>query len=129
MGQVKVYASRAALAEKRAALSAAIQGALVEALALPADKCFQRFIGLEAEDFVYPADRGPYYTIVEISMFEGRAVETKKALVRALFTRIEQEAGIAPHAVEITLFETPRHHWGIRGKCGDELALSYKVDV
>jgi phenylpyruvate tautomerase PptA (4-oxalocrotonate tautomerase family) len=129
MGQVKVYASKQALAEKRAALSAAIHEALVEALALPADKCFQRFIGLDAEDFVYPADRGPHYTIIEISMFEGRSVETKKALIRALFTRIEREAGIAPHSVEITVFETPRASWGIRGKCGDELALSYKVDV
>jgi phenylpyruvate tautomerase PptA (4-oxalocrotonate tautomerase family) len=129
MAQVKIYGEKAALAEKRALLSAAIQGALVEALALPADKCFQRFIGLDAEDFMYPADRGPHYTVVEISMFEGRAVDTKKALIRALFARIEREAGIVPHAVEITIFETPRQNWGIRGKCGDELALSYKVDV
>jgi len=31
--------------------------------------------------------------------------------------------------VEITLFETPRHHWGIRGKLGDALSLSYPVGV
>src|SRR5262245_38483473 len=129
MAQVKIYGLETALAEKRALLSAAIQGALVEALALPADKCFQRFIGLDADDFVYPADRGAHYTILEISMFEGRSTEAKKALIRALFARIEREAGIAPHAVEITIFETPRHSWGIRGKCGDELELSYKVEV
>ena len=31
--------------------------------------------------------------------------------------------------IEITVFETPKHCWGIRGKTGDELALSYKVEV
>jgi phenylpyruvate tautomerase PptA (4-oxalocrotonate tautomerase family) len=129
MAQVKIYGGRSALAEKRSALSAAIHGALVEALALPADKCFQRFIALDPGEFVYPTDRGPYYTIIEISMFEGRTTEAKKALIRTLFTRIDREAGIAPHSVEITLFETPRSHWGIRGMCGDELALPYKVDV
>jgi phenylpyruvate tautomerase PptA (4-oxalocrotonate tautomerase family) len=129
MAQVKIYGFKSALAEKRERLSAAVHAALVDALAVPEDKCFQRFIGLEPGEFVYPADRGPHYIILEISMFEGRSTETKKALIRALFARIEREVGIAPHSVEITLFETPRQHWGIRGKCGDELALSYKVDV
>jgi hypothetical protein len=31
--------------------------------------------------------------------------------------------------LEITIFETPRANWGIRGKPGDELALGYRVDV
>jgi Tautomerase enzyme len=42
---------------------------------------------------------------------------------------IEQRCGIAPQDVEITVFETPRANWGIRGVPGDELALGYKVDV
>ena len=32
-------------------------------------------------------------------------------------------------AVEITIFETPRGHWGIRGLPGDELDLNYTVQV
>jgi len=31
--------------------------------------------------------------------------------------------------VEITITETPRSNWGIRGLPADELELSYKVDV
>jgi hypothetical protein len=31
--------------------------------------------------------------------------------------------------IEITLFETPRENWGIRGLPGDELSLNYKVQV
>jgi len=129
MAQVKVYGLKAALAEKRALLSAAIHGALVEELGLPQDKRFQRFVGLDPGDFLYPPDRGPCYVVIEISLFEGRSTEVKKALIRSLFARIDRGAGIVPHAVEITIFETPRHNWGIRGVCGDELALSYRVDV
>jgi len=31
--------------------------------------------------------------------------------------------------VEITLSETPRHNWAIRGAAGDELDLDYRVEV
>lgn len=40
-----------------------------------------------------------------------------------------REAGIDPENVEITIFETPKQNWEIRGMCGDELALGYKVNV
>jgi hypothetical protein len=31
--------------------------------------------------------------------------------------------------VEITITETPKYNWGIRGMIGDELKLNYKVEV
>lgn len=99
------------------------------ALAYPAEKRFHRFIGLEPEDFIYPADRGPDYTIIEVSMFEGRSEGAKRALIRELFTRLEAEAGLKPHSVEITITETPKVNWGIRGMNAEDLALGYRVDV
>ncbi len=62
-------------------------------------------------------------------MFEGRSVEAKKRLINLIFKNIEREVGIRPKDLEITIFETPKHNWGIRGKPGDELSLDYKVDV
>lgn len=62
-------------------------------------------------------------------MFEGRSVEAKKALIRALYERVPAATGIAPQDIEITLFEMPRHAWGIRGLPGDEIGLNYKVEV
>ena len=62
-------------------------------------------------------------------MFEGRSVETRKQLIRLLFERLQARLGIAPEDVEITITLTPRHDWGIRGLPGDELGLSYKVEV
>lgn len=129
MAQIKVYGLHDHLNMKRQAISNAIHRAAREALGLPEEKRFHRFIGLAAEDFVYPGDRSRHYTIIEVSMFEGRTVETKKAFIRLLFTYLEGGCGIAPQDVEITITETPQHNWGIRGVPADELALTYKVEV
>jgi phenylpyruvate tautomerase PptA (4-oxalocrotonate tautomerase family) len=128
MAQVTIYGRRDHFDQHRPRLSETIHQCLVEALALPPDKRFQRFIGLATEDFLYPPDRSEQYTIIEISMFEGRTTETKKQLIRLLFARLAANLQIAPQDVEITIFETPRAHWGIRGQLGDELHLNYTVE-
>ena len=128
MAQVIVYGLKGHLEEVRAELSDAIHGCLVDALGLPTDKMFQRFVGLEPGDFIYPTDRTKRYTILEVSMFEGRSKEVKKQLIRLLFERCGA-LGIEKNDLEITIFETPKHNWGIRGVPGDELDLSYKVEV
>lgn len=129
MAQVKIYGLRSSLAPRRAALSDAIHAALMEGFGLPEEKRFQRFIMLEREEFIFPADRSERYTILEIACFEGRSPEAKKRLINLLFTFAAERAGIGPQDLEITIFETPRGNWGIRGRPGDELALSYKVEV
>lgn len=129
MAQVKVYGRADQLRPMRTVLSDAIHACVVEALAYPPDKRFHRFFPLEAEDFIFPADRSPRYTIIEISMFEGRSVAARKQLIRSLFERIRREIGIDPQDLEITISETPRANWGIRGQPGDELGLGYKVEV
>lgn len=128
MAQIKIYGLKSALEGRRDAISDAIHGAVMEHLGLPREKRFHRFLALEPEDFVFPADRSASYLILEISMFEGRAVDTKKALIRGLFANLGA-LGLAASNVEITIFETPRSNWGIRGKPGDELGLSYTVEV
>ncbi len=129
MAQVKVYGHRHHLQRVRGALADAIHASLMDALELPPDKRFHRFLPLEEGMFDHPADRTDAYTIVEISMFEGRSVAAKKRLIRLLFEHVERECGIAPADLEITITETPRHNWGIRGVPGDELALTYTVEV
>jgi len=129
VAQIRIYGERAHLNGRRQALSDAIHACMMEALALPPEKRFHRFLPLEREDFIYPADRSERYTIIEISMFAGRSVEAKKRLIRLLFARLEAACGVAPNDVEITITETPRENWGIRGLPGDELGLSYTVTV
>ncbi len=129
MAQVKIYAERGHLSATRQQLSDTIHGCLMDALSLPQDKRFHRFLALEQDDFVHPADRSGAYTILEISMFEGRTPEAKRRLLTLLMDRIPKEVGVSAQDLEITLFETPKANWGIRGSIGDQLALNYKVSV
>ena len=129
MAQIKIYGTREHLNAVKARLSDVIHSCVVDALSYPPDKRAQRFLQLDPSDFYYPPGRSERYTIIEISMFEGRSVEAKKHLIRLLFERICGQFDLAPQDVEITIFETPRHNWGIRGVPGDELELNYRVDV
>jgi phenylpyruvate tautomerase PptA (4-oxalocrotonate tautomerase family) len=129
MAQVKIYGNRQRLDPNKQVLSDAIHASVVDALNYPVEKRFHRFMLLDEDDFIYPPDRSQDYTILEISMFAGRSVEAKKKLIRLLYQHIGESCGIAANDLEITIFETPKENWGIRGKPGDELALGYRVDI
>lgn len=129
MAQIKIYGLKSTFREKRDSISEAIHQSVIGALLYPPEKKFQRFIALDKEDFIYPSDRSSNYIIIEISMFDGRSAEAKKLLIRQLYQNISALCGISGQDIEITIFETPKQNWGIRGIPGDELALSYKVEV
>ena len=129
MAQIKIYGIREHLEPIKAKLSDAIHSCVVDALQFPRDKRAHRFFSMDGSDFYYPASATARYTIVEISMFEGRSVDTKKALIRLLFERIGAQCDRLPNEIEVTISETPRHNWGFRGLPGDEVGLSYKVEL
>lgn len=129
MGQIKVFGLKDTLAPIKETLSSAIHAAVVEAFQYPQEKKFHRFFPMEKEDFYFGSDRTENYIIIEISVFEGRSVEAKKKLIHLLYEKIGHACGISAQDVEITIFETPKHNWGIRGIPGDELILSYQVGV
>lgn len=129
MSQIKIYGLREHLDPAKARMSDVIHSCVVDALSFPQDKRAHRFFGLDHEDFYSPAGRTERYTIVEISMFEGRSVEAKKTLIRLLFERMQSDLDLNPADLEITITETPKHNWGFRGQTGDEIGLNYKVEV
>jgi len=129
MAQIKIYGERKHLIAHRQALSDTIHQVSREVLSLPENKRFHRFIALDAEDLIHPEDRSGAYTIVEISLFEGRNGATKRRLLEQLMAMIADRVGISVQDIEITLFETPKANWGIRGQIADELKLNYKVEV
>lgn len=129
MSQIKIYGLRAHLQSKRELLSDTLHACIAEAFQYPLNKRAHRFFYLDQEDFFYPEGRSEQYTIIEISLFEGRSIASKKNLYSLIFERFEQELKIAPNDVEITLTETPLYNWGLRGLPADELVLDYKVQV
>jgi phenylpyruvate tautomerase PptA (4-oxalocrotonate tautomerase family) len=129
VGQIKIYGLSEHLDPIKGKLSDVIHSCVVDALQFPRDKRAHRFFPMEAGNFYYPASASPRYIIIEIGMFEGRSVDTKKALIRLLFERITKECDRLPSEIEVTITETPRHHWGIRGLPGDEVGLPYTVEI
>jgi 4-oxalocrotonate tautomerase family enzyme len=129
MAQIKIYGLKEQLNPIKSQLSDVIHSCVVDTLSFPKDKRAHRFFPLEGEDFYYPEGRTQRYTIIEISMFEGRSIEAKKKLIHLLFERIQHTLGVRPEDVEITITETPKHNWGFRGQTGDEISLNYKVEV
>ena len=129
MSQIKIYGLREHLEPVRARLSDAIHSCVVDALKFPPEKRAHRFFHMERADFYYPASASEKYTIIEISMFEGRSMETKKNLIRLIFERVCGGADRKPNEVEVTITETPKCNWGFRGMPGDEVGLTYTVEV
>ena len=125
MAQFKIYGNLDFLRASSSTISAAIHRASVQSLGLPVAKRFHRFIPLEEWQFVYPPDRTSSYIIIEVTMFAGRSIDMKKAFYAALLRNLHDDCGIKPSDIEMTIIETPRHDWLVRGVPGDELSLPY----
>ncbi|OZG72816.1 tautomerase family protein [Hahella sp. CCB-MM4] len=127
---IVIYGIKEYLNPIKAQLSDAIHQCMQDVLGMPEDKRAHRFIPMEKEDFYYPGGRSDAYTVIEINMMEGRKVETKKLLIKSLFSTIGQRLDIQPVDIEIMIKEQPPHCWGFRGMTGDEVTdLKYQVNV
>jgi len=129
MAQIKIYGIKDKLNAVKMQLSDVIHECIVEALQFPKDKRAHRFFPLEKENMIYPSGRTDAYTIIEITMIEGREIETKKKLIRLLFDNIQEKIGITHQDIEICIYENPTCNWGFRGMHGDEIKLNYKINV
>ena len=127
MTQISVTGQRHVLVPIRERFSEVLHAAAVDVLGLPPGKRFHRFFPMGPEDFPTPPGRSERYTIIEVRLFAGRTVATKKAFYARLYADAAQ-LGIEPVDLEIAMVETPRHDWAIRGLPGDELALAYEVE-
>ncbi|MFB7798634.1 tautomerase family protein [Isoptericola sp. NPDC056134] len=127
MVQVKIYGNRRVWGQRRAEVSDALHAALVGAWKIPEDKRFHRFLLLDDGDLVAP--RSDDYLLIEIVAFIGRTREAKRELIRRVYDDVAPALRVATDDVELVVIESPAESWGIRGRSGDELSLSYKVDV
>lgn len=127
---IVIYGIKENLNPMKAKLSDVIHGCMQNVLGMPEDKRAHRFMPMDKADFYYPGGRTDAYTVIEINMMAGRKPETQKALIKAIFTNIENQLGIAPVDVEIVIKEQAPYQWGFRGMTGDEVSdLKYKVNV
>lgn len=107
-----------------------VHQALVQAFGIPDNDRFQRLYELPSSNFEAPPDRSDNVTIVEITMFKGRSLKTKKELYQNIVENLGKKPGINGHDVMIILLEPPLENWGIRGgKPASEIDFEFKIDV
>ena len=129
MSQIKIFGIDKELIPIREKLSSVMHSCVMDALGMPENKRAHRFMPMEKENFFMPKGRTDAYTIIEISMIEGRTHETKKKLIRLLFDKIQEQIGISHMDLEICIYENPACNWGFRGMHGDEIKLNYEINV
>lgn len=130
MPQAKIYGIREHLVPVRDAMSEAVNESISVAFSFPRERRLQRFFPMDREDFIYPPhERSERYTIIEIETFEGRSKEILKQLVREIYDRVPAATGIAPRDLDVIISEQPKHAWGLMGEPGDEIKLTYKVEI
>jgi phenylpyruvate tautomerase PptA (4-oxalocrotonate tautomerase family) len=130
MPQAKIYGIREHLTPVRDAMSEAVNESISVAFSFPRERRLQRFFPMDRADFIYPPhERSERYTIIEIETFEGRSKEILKTLVREIYERVPAATGIAPRDLDVIISEQPKHAWGLMGEPGDEIKLTYKVEI
>ena len=116
--------------EKRA-LVEAVRAALSEALKAPDEDPVVRLAEYPREQFSlpYPDRRSDRYTLVEVTMFAGRSMDTKRRLYDAIVRRLAA-LNVPSNDVLIVLHEPPMENWGVDGGTpASEVDVGFKVDI
>ena len=106
-------------AHKRA-MAEGVYEALREAFKIPENDKFVVIHEHDKSDFVYAASyldvsHSDDLVIVQITANEGRTVEQKQALYKAIVERFEAGAGVKPNDVVINLVEVKKENWSFGG--------------
>lgn len=105
----------------------AIQTAMVETLGIPAHDKILRLVEHAPDHFAIPESASERFTHIEITLFAGRSLATKRALYEAIVLHLEV-FGVPPGDIKIILIEVSRDSVGMRGgKPASELDLGYDI--
>lgn len=101
--------------------------------------CVQKILKLPSDDRnirLTEYDKGlflmkpPYRLIIEISMFSGRTLDTKRELYLLIVNTLQNKLGIDKSEVFIFINEQPKDNWGIRGGTpASKIDLGFKVEI
>ncbi|WP_337786193.1 4-oxalocrotonate tautomerase [Ramlibacter lithotrophicus] len=68
-----------------------------------------------ASGFVHKSQGDPMPTI-RVDLMEGRTVDQKRALVKAITQAVVDTLGARPESVDVLLFDVKRHDWATGGE-------------
>jgi phenylpyruvate tautomerase PptA (4-oxalocrotonate tautomerase family) len=109
----------------------AVRAALSEALRTPTEDPAVRLAEYPREQFSlpYPDRHSPRYTLVEVTMFAGRSIGTKRRLYGTIVQALGV-LGVPAGDVLIVLHEPPMENWAVSGGIpATEVDVGFKVDI
>ena len=116
---------------EKKSLVEAVRAALSEALQAPRDDPTVRLAEYPREQFLlpYPDRHSDRYTLVEVTMFAGRSLDTKRRLYGAIVQRLAT-LGVPSNDVLIVLHETPMENWALNGGIpASEVDVGFTVEI
>ncbi|HEY3326378.1 MAG TPA: tautomerase family protein [Novimethylophilus sp.] len=106
-----------------------IDAVLCRVLKVPPDDSLIRLNEYPREKMRLPAKSGQRYVFIEVALFAGRSLETKRALYDGL-TQVMADFGAAAGDVTIALHEVALENWGIEGgKPASDIAFGFTIAI
>jgi phenylpyruvate tautomerase PptA (4-oxalocrotonate tautomerase family) len=118
-------------AEETRAIVDAVRAALSEALHAPDDDPAVRLAEYPREKFSlpYPDRHSDRYMLVEVTMFAGRSMDTKRRLYGAIVDRLGR-LDVPANDVVIVLHEPAMENWAVNGGVpASEVDVGFRVDI
>lgn len=116
MPLVRVEIIKGKSTEYKKILLDCIHEGLLESIGIADWDRFQRIIEIDRADFEAPLEKTDQFMIIEITMFQGRTKEQKKALIETVTRKLGERLGIMPTDIFIVLHEPPNENWGLGGR-------------
>lgn len=112
------------------ALLEGVHRAIVDSLQVPEDDPLVRLVEHASDHFIIP---GRHHTddcvIVEIVLFEGRSLDTKRGLYAALFNNL-CAVGVPAREISIVLAERSMENWAVGGPTpASETDVGFEVNL
>lgn len=113
--------------EKLITLQTVVMDCIVACLQLPDDDRNIRLIEYPSYAF---SMKKPYKVIVDITLFKGRSIESKKQLYLELVSKVSAMLNINKESVFIVLNEVEMENWGVRGGIpANEVNMDFKIEI
>lgn len=106
-----------------------IDRALVAVLGVPPGDSLLRLHCHAPQMIRLPQGCDPRFVLLEVALFPGRSLATKRALYRAL-TDAVAALGVPPEAVTVMLHEVALDNWGVRnGQAASDVRFDFAIAV
>ncbi|MDE1497302.1 tautomerase family protein [Xenorhabdus bovienii] len=116
------------ITQKRAIVETIFES-LRQVLGVSDEELQSRYQYYNAEDFIAPGNI-PNYLHIEIVMFKGRTLASKKKLYRHIVDSLAKLLSISPTSIVILLREHEADNWAIRGGIvANEIDFGYNISI